>query len=198
MRLRLCYPGPQQVLTAVGYHDKRPIFPDYIDKDVAVSYWSCPNTCIALQYVLCARALAADNVQPEISMSSPCLRCIFTVVHHGSGPTSLLPSAIANVCMAQDQRSARPLGVWRLPNTTLTALASFCEFAGAGQCVHGAGCGKAPDLCGGADSHRRQAGGGAGRHRAATGGVAIRDGQGSQSRNAASDVAAARGLLSWA
>ena len=25
-----------QVLTAVGYHNKRPLFPDYIDKDIVV------------------------------------------------------------------------------------------------------------------------------------------------------------------
>lgn len=30
-----------QVLTAVGYHHKRPMFPDYIDKDIVVRASSC-------------------------------------------------------------------------------------------------------------------------------------------------------------
>lgn len=59
-----------QVLTAVGYHNKRPIFPDYIDADIAVCALSC-TAKLTFGYETGAGAAHVQHHRPSTAPRSP-------------------------------------------------------------------------------------------------------------------------------
>jgi len=126
------------VLTAVGYHNKRPIFPDYIDADIAVCALSC-TTKSTFGYETGAGAAHVQHHRPSTATRSPsaeplCLQrasstslqfwrsrsCSWQMTI--ASCTSCFLQALANACMVRDPKK-RPT----FPEVVVAVDAKFAE-----------------------------------------------------------------------